>query len=114
MAEIQQQQSDKEQFWRELLLRQQSSGQTIRAFCSEAGVSEASFFAWRAELSKRDREAIPSTAPVQALASQRGCVEILFDDPPRVLVQPGFDPQTLRDVLAILEERSRSGSACPS
>ncbi|MBN2473938.1 MAG: hypothetical protein JXB62_04990 [Pirellulales bacterium] len=106
MARSIKQHSDREQFWRELIGRQQGSGQSIKAFCVEEGVSEASFFAWRAELSKRDREEVSEFAPVQLLTSRRGCVEILLSDPPRVRVEPGFDLQTLRDVLAILEKRS--------
>jgi hypothetical protein len=47
---------DKERFWRATIARQRRSGQTIRRFCSELGVSEPSFYAWRGELKRRRAE----------------------------------------------------------
>jgi hypothetical protein len=88
---------------------------------------EAAFYAWRRELARRrqERQALraarrqahagPNTTlaepvrflPVQVAAEKvaedpRG-VEILLDAGRTIRVRPGFDRQTLRDVLAVLE-----------
>ena len=52
----QRQLSDKEQFWRDMLLLWQTSGQTIRAFCHAQRLSEPSFYAWRRRIiAQRER-----------------------------------------------------------
>ncbi|WP_425305508.1 IS66 family insertion sequence element accessory protein TnpA [Bremerella cremea] len=44
----------KERGWREVISGQAKSGLSVRAFCLQRGVSEASFYAWRRELARRD------------------------------------------------------------
>lgn len=46
----------KEAAWRERLRNQAGSGLSVRAFCRREGLSEPSFYSWRRELEKRDRE----------------------------------------------------------
>jgi transposase len=43
----------KERFWRETVGEQQRSGESVRAYCADHGLSEASFYAWRGELKRR-------------------------------------------------------------
>ena len=47
--------AEKEAFWRLVLDEHRSSGQSVRAFCKQEAISEASFYAWRKELEKRDQ-----------------------------------------------------------
>lgn len=47
----------KERHWRRTVRRWRSSGLSVREFCDWQSLSEASFYAWRRELAKRDREA---------------------------------------------------------
>ncbi len=70
----------KEQFWRGILRQWDSRKQKVRDFCSEHGVSEPSFYAWRRTIAERDRQAArrvcavpaakkgPSFLPVQMVA----------------------------------------------
>jgi hypothetical protein len=116
--------SKKEQEWRERVQRWQQSGESVRAFCRREGLHESAFFAWRRELARRrqERQAVrterkqvkPSTPakpirflPVQVAVEDRtgdpGGVEILLDAGRAIRVRPGFDRQTLAEVLAILE-----------
>lgn len=44
----------KEQFWREVLARQASSGLNVRAFCRREQLKENSFYAWRRTIAQRD------------------------------------------------------------
>ena len=47
-----------------------------------------------------------SFVPIHVLAdSTAACIEIHFDGGRKVCVRPGFDGQTLREVLAVLESR---------
>ncbi|QDU62694.1 hypothetical protein Pan216_35630 [Planctomycetes bacterium Pan216] len=40
---------EKEAYWRKVVHRQEESGQSVRRFCREEGISEASFYGWRRE-----------------------------------------------------------------
>ena len=44
---------EKERYWRELVRRQQRSGQSVREYCRGAGVKESAFYWWRRELAGR-------------------------------------------------------------
>jgi len=45
---------EKEAFWRKLLRRQRSSGQSVSQFCRQQGVSVAAFYHWKREIGRRD------------------------------------------------------------
>jgi hypothetical protein len=45
---------EKEHFWRQIVDAHAGSGLSVRRYCSDRGVSEQSFFAWRKELARRD------------------------------------------------------------
>ena len=99
--------TDSEQFWRDLIERQQRSGQSIRAFCDSEWVSQPSFFSWRKRLHLGNGKARSRFVPVQVLteelAASPGRIEIVLAGGQRVHVEPGFDEQTLRSVLRVLE-----------
>jgi transposase-like protein len=54
----------KEQFWRRMLGQCQRSGLSVRAFCQEHDLSEASFYAWRRTRADRDAPT-PAFVPVE-------------------------------------------------
>lgn len=123
--------------WQEIIRGHRQSGQSVRAYCHQAGIEESAFYWWRRELARRRgehrngsppgrkvprgrsaRSAARGTfgavaevgfLPVQVAAgrspeSGRSLEFVLSGD--RVLrIPPGFDRQTLRDVLAVLEVR---------
>lgn len=107
--------SAKERFWRELIAGQAGSGLSVRAWCLRQEVSEASFYAWRRELARRDaatggvprfaevvvRDPSDSAAPVAA----EGLLQIHLGDA-RLEVPAGFDSTTLRTVLQLLRGES--------
>ena len=63
-AQDSKQPSVKEPYWRDVILRWQRSGQTVRAFCREHGLTEPSVYSWRRIIILRDQEqpADPSRA----------------------------------------------------
>lgn len=46
--------AEKERFWRSMVEQQGRGSLSVRAFCRQQELSEASFYAWRRELQKRD------------------------------------------------------------
>jgi len=66
----------KEACWRERLQNQAGSGLSVRAFCRREGVSEPSFYSWRRELDKRDRQ---RTARSAAGANHRAAGLVAVD-----------------------------------
>jgi hypothetical protein len=101
----------KEQFWRQVLTRRRGSGLSVRAFCEREGVSEASFYMWRRELAHRDRSGIKASAafvPVRVVAETSTAIEIALPCGIAVRVRPGFDRQTLEQVVALFS----GGAGC--
>jgi transposase len=112
----------KERFWRDVIYRWQHSKQSVRAFCFEKGLSESSFHLWRRIISQRDQEAagtrpavetgeadLPAFVPLRVIpepvaASVVAALEVVVGPGRLIRVPPGFDPATLRNVLAVLEE----------
>lgn len=101
--------SEREQFWRDLIERQQHSGQSIREFCDDEGVSQPSFFSWRKRLRSENARPksrfLPLQIDVTDSVASSGRIEILLNGGQRVRIEPGFDRRTLEDVLAVLEQQ---------
>ena len=100
------QSSDKEQFWRDMLLLWQTSGQTIRAFCQAQRLSEPSFYAWRRRIFAQRERQQPAFVPVRVTPTPTASIpiELVLGGGRVVRVPPGFDADTLRNLLAVLEE----------
>jgi hypothetical protein len=116
----------REKFRRRTIRDQERSGLAIRAFCLREGLKDWTFRWWRQELARRDRstpsdprreeegqptQAAPIFLPVRVVDTQSlspqppPAIEIVLPAGPTVRVPRGFDPQTLGDVLAVLEGR---------
>jgi hypothetical protein len=100
---------NREQDWRRVLDRWKRSGLTVRAFCRAEGVNEPMFYWWRRELRRRDQpQPQPAFLPVRVLADQpeapAGTIEIVLANGRTIRVPVGFDPHTLRQVVALLED----------
>ena len=113
---------DREAFWRKLSARHASSQLTVAELCQQAGVSPASFYAWRQRLKSPDGVTMQSSlVPVRIVADQRGGGEItveLADTPTptsaiRVSIPPGCDEASIRRVLgAVMNARQGGRSSC--
>jgi hypothetical protein len=120
----------KERFWRQMVRRWARSGLSIREFCDRETISEGSFYAWRRELAKRDRQAAEAQGaersardtgtpppgdsrfvPVHVIADLpvglplASRVEVLLASGSRMWIPCGVDRQTLADVVSVLEQR---------
>lgn len=98
----------KEQVWRVLIGRWRRSAQTIGAFCGDHEVSTAAFHYWQRTIAQRDRqsaEVVPAFVPIDipAMSAGNGLLEIVLGCGRVVRVPAGFDADTLRQLLAVLE-----------
>jgi hypothetical protein len=117
----------KESRWRKLVSAQHRSGQTVRQYCRENGLTESAFWFWKRELTKRDAEKpirrsgsrssvhhnerarrLPSLVPVMIgpAITHAAPVEVLLPHGARVRVAASCDEATLRMVLSALESGS--------
>lgn len=90
--------------WRKLIHQHGSSGLTITAFCHRAGVSQPSFYAWRRKL--RDEITFAEVKLARESVVAPSGIELRLPGQRCVVVRPGFDQQTLLELLQVLEEDS--------
>ena len=109
--------AEKEAFWRRAVAEQQESGLRVRQFCRRKKIAEASFYGWKRELALRDREgkgpgqAGSAAGPEEAFVPLRvtpapllvAGLELLHPSGHVIRIPAGFDDETLRRVLSILE-----------
>lgn len=91
------------EYWQRVVAEHESSGQTVRAFCRQAGVNEHAFYNWRKRL--RDGPAQVRFALVETGAPRprpAGGIELTLATGERLKIEPGTDTATVRMVLAAL------------
>jgi hypothetical protein len=95
--------------WRELVSEQSHSGQTVKVFCSDRGLRDSLFYDWKKRL--RESEAakfvevkVKESCKQEMPAPGHGpAIEIRLKKGRSLLVEPGFDANHLRTLLAVLE-----------
>jgi len=95
---------EKEKFWRGVVQEHSGSGKSVREFCGEKELNENQFYGWRRELKLRDSEKAGAGGFVELIrrggpAGTAG-VSIRVDERLSVVVERGFDGETLRAALA--------------
>ncbi|HEV3260144.1 MAG TPA: hypothetical protein VG013_25025 [Gemmataceae bacterium] len=97
----------KERQWRHWIHQWQHSGLSIRAFCARHGLAPPSFYAWRRTLQQR-AAATPPFVSVHVLPDELPApspsLEVVLAGGRCLRIPAGFDPATLRQLLAVLEE----------
>jgi hypothetical protein len=116
-----------ERAWRDRIDRQQRSGLRIPAFCQQHGIVAQQFYWWRRELERRVRKVarskkrflrakkarravagdIPGFLPVRVATTPQtdSNIEIVLDQPWRIALREGFNPEVLVELLRVLERR---------
>jgi hypothetical protein len=97
---------DLERQWRRRLKEWERSGLSGRDFCRRYALSEPSFYSWRREIGRRDREQAaaeqqPAFVPVAVVAAEP--LEVVVRGDRVVRVGRGFDAAHLRAVVTALE-----------
>ena len=114
----------KQQVWLRHIRRWQGSWLTVREYCECHRLSEASFYSWKRTLQHRglltETTAVdglphvdtgakaPLFLPVAVSPAETAseCIDLVLPDGWTVRVAAGFDVGTLRQLLAVLRERS--------
>jgi len=95
--------------WSGLISEQSESGETVETFCRERGLTASQFYTWRRRLrgsaAERFLEVQVAKPAARPMPAKRGGIEIRLAEGRYVLVEPGFDPDHLRAVVAALEAR---------
>ena len=97
-------QEERRELWRERIAQQETSGQSIRAFCRERGLKEPAFYGWRQRLRKQNtpvRFALVESKPGEETAAP---IELMLASGDRLRIPP--DAATLKLVLAVLREQA--------
>jgi transposase-like protein len=95
--------------WRGLVSEQGQSGQTVAAFCRDRGLRDSLFYDWKERLREGDaakfvevkvKEPCKQASPAPGHGA---AIEIRLNKGRSLLVEPGFDANHLRTLLAVLE-----------
>ena len=98
--------------WRGLVSEHGRSGQSVAAFCRERGICAPQFFAWKKRLRQAatgqfvEVQVVGAGGPSQPPAAHSRAIEIRLGCERSVFVEPGFDADHLRTLLAALETRT--------
>jgi transposase-like protein len=108
--------ASKQQRWLELICLWQQSQLSVRAFCFRHRLSEPSFYAWRRLLQQRGliqarpagqlAKSTPTFVKLSLAAEPHTSapVELVLSQRRLLRVHPGFDPDTVRQLVRLLEE----------
>jgi len=103
--------------WHERLVRFESSGLTVAAFCRAEGVSQAGFYQWRKKLGSRSdsndcrnesAQTSPTFVPVVPTSVASACVVVVFANDVRVEV-PAGDFDLVGHVVQVAASTGRAG-----
>lgn len=97
-------QPERRELWRERIAQQETSGQSVRAFCRDHGLSENSFYAWRRQLGAPSSKAV-SFALVETNKPSQAPIELIFTGGETLRIPA--DAATLRLVLSVLQSQSK-------
>jgi hypothetical protein len=111
MSKIEKSDTDHQGFWQMVLETFTSSGLSIRQFCQQEGLSEASFYAWRKKLTKTaasdSNKVVIKPKPfihVSLPKAKSTGLELILASGHVLRIPSDTDRQTLTDVLSVLSE----------
>jgi hypothetical protein len=93
---------DRREYWAKVVAEHEASGQPVKVFCGERGLSLYNFYCWRRRL--RETEPAPQLALVNTKARVRAsescgsepALELIFATGERLHIRNGADAATLR------------------
>lgn len=88
--------------WRERVGQQESSGQSIRAFCRERGLKEHAFYGWRQRLRKQNTLVRFALVETKSAAAAVASIELMLPSGDRLRIPT--EAATLKLVLSVLRE----------
>lgn len=111
MSNVQKSESDQQQFWQMVLETFTSSGLSVRQFCKQEGLSEASFYSWRKKLNNSHASGVREESPVSepfiqvpVLQSELGCLELVLASGHSLRIPSDIDSTFLIGILSALKQ----------
>jgi len=111
MSKLKKGDSDQQQFWQMVMETFKSSALSVRQFCQQEGLSEASFYSWRKRLTKPqtsdidNKEAQPEPfIQVSMPKAQSGGLELILASGHTLLISSDVDSKVLTGVLSALKQ----------
>lgn len=95
-------QEQRRELWRQRIAEQESSGQSIRAYCGERGLKEPAFYGWRQRLRKQNTPVCFALVETKPGVETAAPIELLLASGDRLRIPR--DAATLKLVLAVLRE----------
>lgn len=122
--------AEKRSYWRGVVRRQRESGLSVRQFCTDESLSCAAFYRWKRKITAGSRRVggnsqrgLPTHAQASPIADHRGTratfipvrlqgtgslLEVVHPRGHVVRVPAGFDLQSLRQVLDLLDRQGEA------
>ncbi len=88
--------------WRQRIAQQETSGQSIRAYCRGRGLPEHAFYGWRQRLRKQSAPVRFALVDTKRTQEQAPPIELILASGERLRIP--HDAATLKLVLAVLRE----------
>lgn len=90
--------------WADRIAAQQRSGNSVKQFCKEHGLTEYSFYAWRKRLQGKApvRFALVDRRAHRQEPTAEAVLELVLTSGERLRIGAGVDPTTLRAVVELL------------
>jgi hypothetical protein len=90
--------------WADRIAGQQRSGNSVKQFCKEQGLTAGSFYAWRKRLQRREpvRFALVDRGATRQEPATEAALELVMVTGERLRIGAGVDAATLRAVLEVL------------
>jgi hypothetical protein len=95
-------QEQRRELWSQRIAEQESSGQSIRAYCRERELKESAFYGWRVRLRKQNTPVRFALVETKAALEAPPPLELLLAGGDRLRIPS--DAATLKLVLAVLRE----------
>jgi hypothetical protein len=95
--------------WSGVVSEQVDSGQSVAAFCRERGLCTSHFFYWKKRLKQAETgqflevQVLPAGGSADVTAAHNRAIEVRLNSGRSLLVEPGFDADHLRALLAVVE-----------
>ena len=90
--------------WADRIAAQQRSGNSVKQFCKEQGLTGGSFYAWRKRLQNKEpvRFALVDRGAARQEPATETALELVLATGERLRIGTGVDAATLRTVLEVL------------
>ena len=103
--------TDQQQFWQMVLETFKSSGLSVRQFCQQEGLSEASFYSWRKRLSNPQKSGVSKGRPepeqfiqVSMPTAKPGALELVLASGHTLRIPCDIDSTFLTGVLSAVKQ----------